>query len=173
MYMYIYAYHDRQRCDIHYDAEDDTENTDDHGPPIGGMEEVDDEGTKGDDEGDLGGDDEDDPELELGRGEDDKGDNVAQLYDNPRTVDGEDQGAVRVHNGQAIQHPHQAIEQGGKVRKWGELLHISLLHYGHKCWPIYIYIYTIIYHHEKNRIIRKELSQSIAILVKTHTCSII
>ena len=100
------------------------------------MEEVDDEGAEDEHESGFGEEHEDHLDPLLRRGEDHEEDDVDELDDDAGPVDGEDEGAVRVHDGQAVQHPQVTVEEGANVGYWGELLHISLFQYGDKSRPV-------------------------------------
>ena len=100
------------------------------------MEEGDDEGAEDQHESGLGEEQEGHLDLPCGRGEEHEHDDVGELNGDAGPVDGEDEGAVRVHNRQAVQNPQVAVEEGGDVWDRGELLHVSLLQYGNKSWPV-------------------------------------
>jgi len=99
------------------------------------MEEGDEEGADDKHKGGLGEDDEDHLDPLLGRGVGHEHDDVDELDEDAGPVDGQDEGAVRVNNGQAVQNPQVTVEEGGEVWDRRELLHIFFLPYAHKSWP--------------------------------------
>ncbi|ONK81468.1 uncharacterized protein A4U43_C01F29450 [Asparagus officinalis] len=78
------------------------------------MNQGDDERAKNGHNSYLEDDNEDRPQLLLCRAVDGVDDDVAQFDDNSSAVDGEDQSAVWVHYGEAVEAPEEAVEECGK-----------------------------------------------------------
>lgn len=129
------TYHGSQRCNIHDDAKHNTQNPHNRGPSVLIVNEANNERANGHDDDDLSDDGQDDVELLLGGRVADVDDEVAELDDDAGAVDGEDEGAVGVDDGEAVEAPEEAVQEGGEVGEGGELLHVLLFAYGHKCWP--------------------------------------
>lgn len=104
-----------------------------------GVGEVEDEGGDGGDEGDLGGEEEEDAAADGAEGEGEEEGDVGELDGHAGAVDGDDQHAVRVHRGEAVQHPHHAVEQRRHVRHRRVLLHRPLLPDPYERRPAYVF----------------------------------
>ena len=63
-------------------------------------------------------------------------DEVDRLEDEADAVDGDDEDAVGVDDGEAIEHPEHAIEDCREVGDRREILHRLSLDYSYECRPV-------------------------------------
>ena len=59
---------------------------------------------------------------------------IYELEHKPNAIDGDDQDAVRVHEGEPIEHPKRTVQHSRYVRIRFELLHRLLIDNSIECW---------------------------------------